>query len=171
MRVAALGKARGPWVTVSTADRTRVITLSDMVNHDGTNAKPAVPTGNIVVEAATFVREVWDTTDFGAGTTWNTLASLSFSVAQPCKIIVFGKVAAYSYPLGTLWSYGRRIVLTASGGGSDTRSSEFTGYDIPPESSYGAFPVEAGTITIDLGGYLSTGHLIHGRIFAMVSLR
>lgn len=169
-RVAGMGKARGAWVSISTADRTRTINLSEIVDHDATNALPAVPTDNIVLEAATFTRTVYDTDTFSAGTTVNTWASLTFTVSQPCKVIINTRTHPYSYTVGT--SYESRIeIVTTHTGGTDTAYTVDYGTDIPHLNGYRVVEVEAGEVTIDWKGYFSIGIVEAHRIWALVSLR
>lgn len=167
VRVAALGKARGAWLATSTPDRTRTLAISQVMSY--ANAAPAVPTGNINMEAATVPRSAYDGTAQGPGSSWIELVSLTFTAAEACKIFVFGQTS----PAGswTSFDFGLGFWVTHSGGSSNYYKTSSGGASHPIDLMQANFSVAAGSVTVTLKGYMSTAQLDEHYLSVLASIR
>ena len=170
LRVAAMGKVRGPWVDKATPDRSRTLSVRESMNHDSDTPGLLVPTLHLGEESATFMRFCYDENDISPTTTLTDLTSLTFTVDQPAKLIVMTRSYMYGYTLGTTWQHGRYTKIDYEGG-TGTYGAWYYGKDVPDETHNVGIDIPAGEVTITMQGYLSTGHMMAHRIYAFVSKR
>ena len=169
VRVAAMGKVLGAWVSKSTPDRIRTLAMAGAMDYDTATPGLLVPTDNLDLEAATMARSVTDTTVYAAGTTWNTVASITFTVADACKLFCFG----HSAPNGswTSYTYGLWLKATHSGGTSELQKFTSTGSYVVMDQIQANLSVAAGEVTVELKAKMSTAELNFHNLFVLASVR
>lgn len=163
VRMAAIGKTLGPWVTKTTPDKTRTTDLSGAMDHDSDTPGLLVPTPYIGDEAATFQRAAWAYTDYGGDTSYTDMCTLSFDVPYDCTMMLLTRSAHYAYTIGSTWNKGIQIRVDWDGGYA-LATYTWQGKDVPPEMFLEAYDIPAGTVTVTYRGYFDAGQLINHRI-------